>query len=103
LTPEGEVELRSEYMESGIDEAEHPEERGLLYIEPIGSGESYRDLEDFIELVTDRRARPAGARDRRSWCVQALQGHALRVPRAQGDVVPVSRHAHEASRDRVAR
>src|SRR5947199_401104 len=35
----------------------HPEDRGLLAIEPIESSESYSDMADFAEGVSDVRAR----------------------------------------------
>ena len=43
----------------GIDEPDdrHPEERGLVLVEPLESREAYRDMEDFVALVGDRRAR----------------------------------------------
>jgi predicted nucleotidyltransferase len=56
LDPEtGEVVLWNDYAE---EEGEpDPEERGLRPIEPTPSGEGYGDMEDFIELVRDIRAR----------------------------------------------
>lgn len=39
------------------DEDERPSERGWRRIEPLSSGESYADMEDFIERVRDPRAR----------------------------------------------
>jgi hypothetical protein len=51
----GEVELRSEDFD--VDESDHPEERGLLLVEPIGSHDAYADLDDFAERVRDPRAR----------------------------------------------
>jgi hypothetical protein len=56
LDPEtGEIVLWSDYSrEQGEPE---PEVRGLTPIEPIVSHEGYRDMEDFIALVRDPRAR----------------------------------------------
>lgn len=55
----GECELHSDYFDSGLAEEgeEDPEERELIYVEPISSRESYGDLEDFVERVGDLRAR----------------------------------------------
>ena len=52
----GETELWSEYTgdESGLG---HPDDRGLLIVEPIGSREAYGDMEDFVDRVGDSRAR----------------------------------------------
>jgi predicted nucleotidyltransferase len=52
----GETELWSEYTgdELGLG---HPDDRGLTFIEPIGSREAYGDMEDFVESVRDPRAR----------------------------------------------
>jgi predicted nucleotidyltransferase len=57
----GEAELWSEYTgdELGLG---HPDDRGLRYIEPIGSREAYGDMEDFVERVRDPRARDLLAR-----------------------------------------
>lgn len=33
-----------------------PDESGSFYIDPIDSGEAYRDMEDFVACVPDRRA-----------------------------------------------
>ena len=33
-----------------------PEERGLVWVDPVPSGEAYRDLEDFVARVRDPRA-----------------------------------------------
>lgn len=52
----GELELRSQYDDLEA-EAEHPEDRGLVRVEPIGSRESYRDMEDFAQRARDPRAR----------------------------------------------
>jgi predicted nucleotidyltransferase len=38
-----------------MDES-HPEERGAIFINPISSSESYKDLRDFVDRVSDRRA-----------------------------------------------
>ena len=51
----GELELSSDYTEE--EGQEHPEERGLVFVEPVGSGESYSDLQDFAARVADPRAR----------------------------------------------
>lgn len=54
LDPErGEVEMYHPDLEGEI---EHPQERGFVFIEPFPSSEGYRDMEDFIALVPDRRA-----------------------------------------------
>src|ERR671919_3014944 len=57
----GEAELWSDYTgdELGLG---HPDDRGLTYIEPIGSPEAYGDMEDFVERVRDPRARDLLAR-----------------------------------------
>jgi len=39
------------------DDQESPDERGFRRIDPVESGESYGDMEDFIERVADARAR----------------------------------------------
>jgi predicted nucleotidyltransferase len=62
LDPEtGEAELWSEYTgdELGLG---HPDDRGLTYIEPIGSREAYWDMEDFVQRVREPRARELLAR-----------------------------------------
>lgn len=61
LDPEtGEVVLWSDYFE---EEGEpDPEERALRPIEAAGSDEGYRDMQDFIALVRDSRARGMLAR-----------------------------------------
>lgn len=51
----GAIELWSEY--SAEQGEEDPEERDLRHIEPIGSDEAYRDMEDFIARVPDPKAR----------------------------------------------
>jgi predicted nucleotidyltransferase len=51
----GEVVLWSDYSRE-VGEPE-PDERGLLPIEPIPSHEGYGDMQDFIALVRDPRAR----------------------------------------------
>jgi predicted nucleotidyltransferase len=54
----GEIEPWSADMPDAVDvDLDHPEERGFMYIEPLPSHESYRDLEDFTALVRDPRAR----------------------------------------------
>ena len=45
------------WLESSLVEDDDPESRGLIWIEPIDSSESYGDLEDFISQVRDHRAR----------------------------------------------
>jgi predicted nucleotidyltransferase len=57
----GEAELWSEYTgdELGLG---HPDDRGLIYVEPIGSREAYGDMEDFVGRVRDPRARELLAR-----------------------------------------
>jgi hypothetical protein len=42
---------------TGLDEEEHPSDRGLIAIEPIPSQDAYGDMEDFIGRVRDPRAR----------------------------------------------
>lgn len=42
------------WMEDGDDPS--PDETGARYIEPIPSGEAYRDMQDFVERVPDRRS-----------------------------------------------
>lgn len=49
----GECEFRSHYDDRAEDD---PEERGLLYVRPIDSRDSYRDMEAFVERVHERRA-----------------------------------------------
>lgn len=52
LDPEtGAVELFSEELD------EHPDDRGLVPVDPIPSHEAYRDLEDFVARVREPRAR----------------------------------------------
>jgi predicted nucleotidyltransferase len=51
----GEVEFHSEYYTE--DDEGDPEARGLLYIWPTDSSDSYRDMEDFVARVGDVRAR----------------------------------------------
>ncbi len=51
----GELELWAEFGDP--PEEEHPEERGLVLVDPVGSDEAYADLEDFAEAVSDPRAR----------------------------------------------
>jgi hypothetical protein len=52
----GEVEPWSVGLSSGEDEVA-PEDRGQVRIEPLPSSDGYGDMEEFIELVGDRRAR----------------------------------------------
>jgi len=49
----GEVQFRSDYDDEPVAD---PEELGWIPIGSIGSGESYRDMEDFIDRVRDPRA-----------------------------------------------
>ena len=42
---------------TGLEEEEHPSDRGLIAIEPIPSREAYEDMENFISSVRDPRAR----------------------------------------------
>jgi predicted nucleotidyltransferase len=51
----GELEPWSE-LGDNVGE-EHPEERGLVAVDPIDSAESYSDMEDFAAGVSDGRAR----------------------------------------------
>ena len=51
----GELEFWSEFGDS--PEEENPEERGFVFVEPIGSSEGYSDMEDFTNVVPDPRAR----------------------------------------------
>lgn len=59
----GDVNPGASEMWDGIAEAEEDyraaEDRGLVAIEPIDSSEAYGDMEDFIEAVSDPRARSA--------------------------------------------
>lgn len=49
----GEVEM---YHPDLQGEVEHPQGRGFVFVEPLPSSDGYRDMEDFIALVPDRRA-----------------------------------------------
>lgn len=51
----GELELWSEFGDAADEE--HPEERGLIAVDPVGSAESYGDMEDFAAREPDARAR----------------------------------------------
>jgi predicted nucleotidyltransferase len=51
----GELQLGTECGDAFEDE--HPAERGLVYVDPVDSGESYSDMEEFAEAVPDPRAR----------------------------------------------
>ncbi|HEV2010838.1 MAG TPA: UPF0158 family protein [Candidatus Limnocylindria bacterium] len=51
----GELENWSRLFADDPDDS--PGERGFRRIEPLGSGESYADMEEFTERVGDRRAR----------------------------------------------
>jgi predicted nucleotidyltransferase len=55
----GEIEPWSADMPAAVNDPDldHPEERGFIFIEPVLSNESYKDLEDFTALVRDPRAR----------------------------------------------
>jgi predicted nucleotidyltransferase len=57
----GETEFWSEDTDDEL-RLGHPEERDLVWVEPIGSHEAYGDMEDFIERVRDPRARDLLAR-----------------------------------------
>jgi predicted nucleotidyltransferase len=52
----GQTEMWSEYTgdELGLG---HPDDRDLVFVEPIGSRDAYGDMEDFVERVRDPRAR----------------------------------------------
>jgi hypothetical protein len=52
----GELEIWSGYSESDDGDA-HPADRGWINVEPVGSGEAYGDMEDFVARVPDPRAR----------------------------------------------
>jgi hypothetical protein len=52
----GALEFRSAYFDDSSDEWD-PDERDLIAVDPIGSGEAYGDMEDFIDLIEDRRPR----------------------------------------------
>src|SRR5260370_23108450 len=52
----GEVEPHSTSSFDDDDLAGDPEERGLVWVDPVPSGEAYRDLEDFVARVRDPRA-----------------------------------------------
>ena len=49
----GEVLLWADELEDG---GLHPEERGALVVEPVPSHEGYRDMQDFVCQVSNRRA-----------------------------------------------
>jgi predicted nucleotidyltransferase len=51
----GELESWSRLFAEDPDDS--PGERGFRRIEPLGSGDSYADMEEFTERVADRRAR----------------------------------------------
>jgi predicted nucleotidyltransferase len=62
LHPEtGEMEFWSDYTGDELG-SPHPEDRGYTFVEPIGSGEAYGDMEDFVDRVRDPRARDLLAR-----------------------------------------
>ena len=52
----GEVEPHSTSSLDDDDLAGDPEERGLVWVDPVPSGEAYRDLGDFVARVRDPRA-----------------------------------------------
>jgi len=52
----GELESWSDYLSSDEEET-HPADKGSVPVEPVPSGEAYRDMEDFIARVRDPRAR----------------------------------------------
>jgi predicted nucleotidyltransferase len=52
----GEVEPHGTSSLDDDDLAGDPQERGLVWVEPVPSGEAYRDLEDFVARVRDPRA-----------------------------------------------
>ncbi|MCI0635059.1 MAG: nucleotidyltransferase domain-containing protein [Actinobacteria bacterium] len=52
----GGIEAWSESFSSEA-EGEHPDDRGLIPIEPLPSGVGYRDMEEFITRVADARAK----------------------------------------------
>ena len=47
----GEVEPHSTSSLDDDDSPGDPEERGLVWVDPVPSGEAYRDLEDFVARV----------------------------------------------------
>lgn len=51
----GELELWSKSGDN--DDEKHPEERGLVAVDPVDSAESYSDMEHFAAGVRDARAR----------------------------------------------
>jgi predicted nucleotidyltransferase len=48
----GELELWSDSLGDEVREG-HPDERGLLFVEPLGPDEAYRDMADFAASVPD--------------------------------------------------
>ena len=52
----GAVEPHSTSSLGDDDLAADPEDRGLVWVDPAPSGAAYRDLEDFVARVRDRRA-----------------------------------------------
>jgi predicted nucleotidyltransferase len=48
----GEVELWSEDLEDALGEG-HPDERGLIFVDPLESREAYQDMADFTASVPD--------------------------------------------------
>jgi predicted nucleotidyltransferase len=52
----GEVEPHLTSSLEDDDLTGDPEERGLVWVDPVPSGEAYRDLEDFVARVRDPRA-----------------------------------------------
>jgi predicted nucleotidyltransferase len=51
----GELEPWSELGDN--EDQKHPEERGFVAVDPVDSSESYSDMEDFAERVSDGRTR----------------------------------------------
>src|SRR2546421_11406457 len=51
----GMLELWSDVGDN--EDEEHPEDRGLVGVDPIDSSEGYSDMEDFAERTPDSRAR----------------------------------------------
>ena len=87
----GELELWPE--EQGRRDERQPEDRGLVFVEPTDSRESYSDMEDFAEVASATRAPPRAVdarRHRRARRVPTLQGHPARFPGAPHGVVPHS-------------
>jgi predicted nucleotidyltransferase len=56
----GRIDVWSDWTDQ--PDSDHPEARGWICVEPVASREAYRDMEDFVALVRDRRAREVLAR-----------------------------------------